>query len=188
MNSTTFLHPARKSLHYFLAHCQSFTPIVSGITKNIHSPTFWNHAKHSLTYFLEPCKTSTPILSDKKESLHKKAYIDDLTLLENISLSKLIPKTRIIGPPNFHDRFHLKLSEKESILQHQLEDLKQFTKTHSMKINSLKTKCLPFINSRTKDFVPELTLEEGSHLEVIYQLKLVGLVINSEVSWQPHID
>ena len=36
--------------------------------------------------------------------------------------------------------------------------------------------------------MPELTLEEGSYLEVIYQLKLVGLVINSELSWQPHID
>ena len=123
-----------------------------------------------------------------KNSLHKKAYIDDLTLLEKISLSKLIPKTRIIGPPNFHDRFHLKLPKEDSILQHQLEDLKIFTKSHSMKINSSKTKCLPFINSRTKDFMPELTLEEGSYLEVIYQLKLVGLVINSELSWQPHVD
>ena len=127
-------------------------------------------------------------LCHKKESLHKKSYIDDLTLLEKISLSKLVPKTRIIGPPNFHDRFHLKLPQNGSILQHQLEDLKQFTKSHSMKINSLKTKCLPFINSRTKDFLPELTLEEGNYLEVIYQLKLVGLVINSELSWQPHID
>ena len=124
----------------------------------------------------------------KKNSLHKKAYIDDLTLLEKISLSKLIPKTRIIGPPNFHDRFHIKLPKEDSILQHQLEDLNIFTKAHSMKINSSKTKCLPFINSRTKDFMPELTLEEGNYLEVIYQLKLVGLVINSELSWQPHID
>ena len=36
--------------------------------------------------------------------------------------------------------------------------------------------------------MPQLQLEDGSYLEVIYQLKLVGLVINSELSWSAHID
>ena len=36
--------------------------------------------------------------------------------------------------------------------------------------------------------MPQLQLEDGSYLEVIYQLKLVGLVINSELSWSAHVD
>ena len=36
--------------------------------------------------------------------------------------------------------------------------------------------------------MPQLQLEDGSYLEVIYQLKLVGLVINSQLSWSAHVD
>ena len=36
--------------------------------------------------------------------------------------------------------------------------------------------------------MPELQLEERSFLEVIYQLKLVGLVITSELTWSAHVD
>lgn len=57
-----------------------------------------------------------------------------------------------------------------------------------MKLNRIKTKCISFNNSRTKDFMPQLSLEEGTYLEVINQLKLVGLVVNSSLTWQPHVD
>ena len=109
-----------------------------------------------------------------QEKLHKKSFVDDLTLLEKISLSKLIPKEPIIGPLDFHDRFSLKLPASQSILQHQLDDLKIFTSEHSMKLNSRKTKCMPYINSKTKDFMPQLRLEDDSFLGVIYEMKLVG--------------
>ena len=57
-----------------------------------------------------------------------------------------------------------------------------------MILNSKKTKCLPFNNSLTKDFVPQLSVEPGRNLEVIYKMKLVGLVINSEMTWDDHLD
>ena len=57
-----------------------------------------------------------------------------------------------------------------------------------MKLNSKKTKCIPFISSRTKDFMPQLALSDGVNLEVIYQLKLVGIVISSELTWNEHVD
>ena len=56
-----------------------------------------------------------------------------------------------------------------------------------MVLNKKKTKCIPFINSKTKDFVPQISLGDGNYLEVIYQLKLVGLVITSELSWEEHV-
>ena len=36
--------------------------------------------------------------------------------------------------------------------------------------------------------MPELQLKDGSYLEVIYQLKLVGLVVTSELTWTAHVD
>ena len=46
---------------------------------------------------------------------------------------------------------------------------------------------MPFINSLTKDFEPKLSIEEGTQLEIIYKLKLVGLVITSSLTWHDHI-
>ena len=123
-----------------------------------------------------------------REKLHKKSFVDDLTLLERISLSNLVRKETIVGPLNWHDRFQLTLPAENSILQHQLVDLQIITEQHHMKPNRSKTKCRPFNNSKTKDVVPHLTLEEGSYLEVIYELKLVGLVLTSDNAWIAHVD
>ena len=57
-----------------------------------------------------------------------------------------------------------------------------------MKLNNKKTKCIPFNSSKSRDFMPQLQLEDGTYVEVIYQLKLVGLVINSELNWSAHVD
>jgi hypothetical protein len=108
-------------------------------------------------------------------------------MLEKISLSNLIEKERIIGPLNFHDRHNLTIPANLSILQHQLEDLSKYTIDHHMVLNAKKTKCLPFIRSESKDFMPELRIDQDSTLEVIYSLKLVGLVVTSDLGWHSHI-
>ena len=56
-----------------------------------------------------------------------------------------------------------------------------------MVLNHKKTKCLSFINSRTKDFMPQLKINSCEYLEVIYSLKLVGMIITSDLTWQAHI-
>ena len=73
-------------------------------------------------------------------------------------------------------------------LQHQLDDLKLYTTNHSIKLNRKKTKYRPFVHSKTKDFMIQLSLEEGSYFKVIYQQKLVGTVITSSLSWEAHVD
>ena len=57
-----------------------------------------------------------------------------------------------------------------------------------MKLNSQKTKCEPYNNSKTKDFMPQLKLEEDSFLKVIYEIKLVGLVLTTDLQWTSHIN
>ena len=100
----------------------------------------------------------------------KKLFILYRSRLERISLSNVITKEKIIGPFNWHDYYNLTLPAEKFIIQHQLSDLAKFTEINFMKLNKSKTKCFPFISSTTKDFMPQLPLEQGSLLEVIYEL------------------
>ena len=45
---------------------------------------------------------------------------------------------------------------------------------------------MPFISSLTKDVMRQISIEDDETLEVIYQLKLVGLVMNSSLDWTDH--
>ena len=164
------------------------TPAIHPTQSNTEHPSSRQVSLQGPTLRPIPPQEENRPLCHKKENLHKKSYIDDLTLLEKISLSQLIQKYRIMGPLDFHDRFNLALPPDKSILQHQLQDLVRFTKEHSMVLNSKKTKCMPFVNSLTKDFMPQLSIEPGNHLEVIYQLKLVGVVLTSDMTWNAQIN
>ena len=57
-----------------------------------------------------------------------------------------------------------------------------------MVLNTKKTKVWLFINSKKHDFLPKISIEPGKCLEVIYQLKLVGVMIPSDLTWQAHVD
>ena len=92
-----------------------------------------------------------------------------------------------MGPPSFYDRFNLTLPPEKSILQHQLQDLARFTKEHSLVLNSKNTS-MPFIKSLTKDFMPQLSIEPGTHLKVIYQIRLVGIALTSDMTWTAHVN
>ena len=57
-----------------------------------------------------------------------------------------------------------------------------------MVLNTKKTKVFPFISSKKRDYLPQISIEPDNHLEVIYQLKLVGVMITSDLTWQAHVD
>ena len=48
-----------------------------------------------------------------------------------------------------------------------------------MKLNS--------ITSRTKDFMPQLAVSDEENLEVIFKLKLVGIIFSSDLTWSEYI-
>ena len=117
-----------------------------------------------------------------------KKFVDDLTMLEVVSLDDVIPKEAIIGPPNYHERHGLFLPRDKTLTQHKLLDLQEFTLSNHMKINEKKTKVIPFNFSKTRDFIPELSFPDSETLDVVYQTKLVGLIVCSSLSWGPHIE
>ena len=114
-------------------------------------------------------------------------YVDDLTLLEEVSLGSLEIIPKFIGPFNYHERHGLYLPKEASVLQHSLSDLSSFTAKNLMKINLKKTQVMPFNFSKTKDFIPQLSIKDDYQLDVIYKTKLLGLVITSDLSWSEHI-
>ena len=124
-----------------------------------------------------------------QEKMLKKKYVDDLTMLESINLkSALVNITPFIGPPNLHEQPGLVLPPDLSILQHQLDDLLAFTDANKMKINLKKTKVMTFNNSKKYDFLPQLSFPNSEPLEVIYETRLLGLTISSNLSWKAHVD
>ena len=57
-----------------------------------------------------------------------------------------------------------------------------------MKVNPKKTKIILFNKSRKFDFPPELKLSGGGFLEVVPDVKLVGVIVDQRLSWQKNTD
>ena len=93
----------------------------------------------------------------------------------------------VVGPRNFHDRHGWVLKSDNSILQERLNQIREYADKLDMKVNIKKTKVLPFNFSKKYDFVPNLEFD-GNLLEVEYQSKLLGVMIDSSGSWRAHIE
>ena len=110
-------------------------------------------------------------------------------MLEAINLkTSLKPMAPLIGPKNLHDLPGLYFPFDQSVLQHQLSDLATFTIKNKMKINHKKTKIIPFNFSKSYDFTPQLHFPNSEALEVIYETKLLGVTITSNLSWSRHVE
>ena len=136
----------------------------------------------------EPQQVVLPLCHQRKNTLKKK-YVDDLSMLESIDLkTSLRIANPIIGPPNYHEIPGLILPPDLSILQHQLADLVTFTDRNGMRINTKKTKIMIFNFSKKFDFLPQLSFPGSDPLEVIYETKLLGVVLTSNLSWTQHVN
>ena len=99
-------------------------------------------------------------------------YVDDLSLAECIHLGATLVK---VG-----DAYTLPPACTN--LQSRLSDISIAADLHDMKLNLSKSKMMPFNFTRKYQFVPRISLE-GSILEVVYETKLLGLVITSNCRW-----
>ena len=116
-------------------------------------------------------------------TMHAK-FVDDLTIAESIDLRKALTvetdKTWN-QPLNYHERTKQVLKH-ESEVQKQLTSISEYAVLNKMKINQNKTKIMLFNNSKQNDFLPELKLN-GKNLEVVEQMKLLGVIITSDLKW-----
>ena len=56
-----------------------------------------------------------------------------------------------------------------------------------MQINDKKTKIMPFNFSRNYDFIPSYNIN-GQQVEVVYETKLLGVIIRSDCKWSSNTE
>ena len=122
------------------------------------------------TYDIQSIPYPPPLPTSESECRLK--YVDDLTLGECVNLQHQLQ----------HDGTDYHLPPEKSLLQKRLNDLSLAAKTHDMKLNLSKTKVLSFNFSKKYKFHPTLTLE-GKPLDVITQIRLLGVVISNNGKW-----
>ena len=65
--------------------------------------------------------------------------------------------------------------------------MKEYADANEMKINYKKTKIMLFNSYTSIDFVPEVRLENHD-IEVVEEIRLLGLIINSDMKWHSNTD
>jgi hypothetical protein len=116
--------------------------------------------------------------------LHLK-YVDDMTLAESINLKdKLIsvPESVRPLPDSYHARTGHALPVENSEVFRQLQETRNYATENKMKINYKKTKVMVFNTCKKWDFMPQLEIE-GNQLELAEELKILGVVVRSDLKW-----
>ena len=130
--------------------------------------------------------TSNPTKRKPMEKIHLK-FIDDMTAAVSINLKQNLvqnPDPNPIRPLQYHDRTQHILPEERYQLQSLLDDLMTYSDDHQMQINQSKSKVMLFNNAIKYDFLPKLSLQNDNPLEVVEEMRLLGVVVRSDLSWR----
>ena len=126
----------------------------------------------------------------KMPNIHLK-FVDDLTLAETLNLKDCLvpnPDTNQPYPLAYHDRTKHVLPGSANEMQNQLNKLIQYCTDNDMRINQGKTKVALFNTARIYDFMPRLCIEGNTHLEVVEEFRLLGVIFQSNLRWQANTD
>ena len=136
-----------------------------------------------------PMKTGeticNPSVNKRKpmRNIHLK-WVDDMTVAECINLKdSLVETTTHVHPVQFHERTGHSLPEASSSIQELLNELLVYSESNQMKINSQKTMAILFNKSKKYDFLPQLRIGDSDPLKVVEELKLLGVLVSSDLSW-----
>ena len=69
------------------------------------------------------------------------------------------------------------------MIQTQVNKLNRFAEDMDMKINKEKSKVMIFNTSRTFDFLPRITIDGINYLEVVEEMKLLGIIFQSNMKY-----
>ena len=117
-------------------------------------------------------------------------YVDDFTLAEAIDLPKnlvTVPDDKRPQPDVFHARTGHALPLQKSKVYNQLMKTVDYAKANEMQINYKKTKVMIFNPCTSIDFMPELSVENHD-LEVVDEMRLLGLIIRSDMKWMANTE
>ena len=134
-----------------------------------------------------PRNTFGPINYSKAKAVK---FVDDGSVAVSLNLKAcLAPDTvQRARPLNYSERTCSVLPVENNLLQNYLNDAEKYAEDNKMKINPKKTKIVSFNKSRKYDFPPEMKLSDGQILEVVNDVKLVGVIVDHSLSWQKNTD
>ena len=111
--------------------------------------------------------------------------MDDLAIAKSVNMkTKLtsVPVTDRPQPDPYRARTGHKLVIEESQVYDQLKKIKKYAVENKMKLNVAKTKLMLFNPCKSKDFMPELDID-NTRLDLVEKTKLLGVVLTSNLSW-----
>ena len=121
--------------------------------------------------------------------LHLK-YVDDLTLAESISMKTQLNQVAVEARPHpdtFHERTGHQILPEKSRVYNMVKETEEYADKNNMKLNYKKTKLMVFNPGTARDFLPRFTFN-NNELEVVEEIKLLGVVIRSDLSWGPNTE
>ena len=113
-------------------------------------------------------------------------YIDDMTQAVSLDLKKMAikdPNPSPDLPRQFHERTGHVLEPSKNVLQEQLDKLKKYAAENKIKINETKTKIMIFNTATSVDILPKVNMNNDEVLEVVEDMKLLGVMIRSDMKW-----
>ena len=116
--------------------------------------------------------------------IHMKC-VDDLAMAEAVNMNtqlKNVPLQSRPQPDTFRARTGHRLNNEESHVFKQLMEIQNYAESNKMKLNIQKTKLMLFNPCKTKDFMPEFSVNQN-RVELIEQTKLLGVILSSDLSW-----
>ena len=149
----------------------------------INAAGFRNNLQNVGKWITKPFNRRKPM-----PRIHLK-YVDDMTVAEALNLKKKLivnPDPHPPRPLQYHQRTGHVLPADQSAVQTLLVDLKGYADRHEMKLNEEKTKVILFNRSRKYDFLPECSFGDGQQLQVVDEIKLLGVTMRSDLSWSSH--
>ena len=117
--------------------------------------------------------------------------MDDTTLGESIDLDKSLIRPNEAfwdRPVPYRSRYYLTLPDHANLTNTELSKMADYADRIFMEINIKKTKVLLFNKKRRRiDFLPSTELREQI-LDVVDEIRLVGLVISDDLTWTKNTD
>ena len=117
-------------------------------------------------------------------------YVDDLTIAESVNMTTQLDSVPLVDrplPDTFRARTGHKLKSDQSKVSDQLIEIQKYAKDNKMKLNVAKTKLILFNPLRSKDFMPEIEVE-NTRVDLVDQVKLLGVVLTSNLSWSANTE
>ena len=113
-------------------------------------------------------------------------YVDDMALAESVNMKEqldYVPVTARPQPDVFRARTGHILKVENSRISDQLNKTIIYSEKNGMKQNLEKTKLMLFNPCVSKDFMPEISIN-NTRLDVVEQSKLLGVIISSDLKWE----